>query len=31
MVAAAGYFRFTAGQRDTLSMDILPNWPLSEI
>ena len=31
MVAAAGYYRFTAGQRDGLDMDVLPNWPLSEV
>jgi N6-L-threonylcarbamoyladenine synthase len=31
MVAAAGYFRFVSGRRDSLSIDILPNWPLSEI
>ena len=30
MVAAAGYYRFEAGQRDGLDMDVLPNWPLSE-
>jgi len=31
MVAGAGYYRFTKGQRDPLNMDVLPNWPLSEI
>jgi N6-L-threonylcarbamoyladenine synthase len=31
MVAAAGYFRFVHGQRDSLDMDVLPNWPLSEV
>ena len=31
MVAAAGYYRFIAGQRDTLGMDVLPNWPLTEV
>jgi N6-L-threonylcarbamoyladenine synthase len=31
MVAAAGYQRFTRGQRDDLSMDVLPNWPISEL
>jgi len=30
MIAAAGYYRFVAGQRDSLGMDVLPNWPLSE-
>mgnify|MGYP005847805401 CR=1 FL=1 len=28
MVGAAGHFRFVAGQRDSLDMDILPMWPL---
>ena len=31
MVAGAGYYRFVKGQRDPLNMDVLPNWPLSEI
>jgi N6-L-threonylcarbamoyladenine synthase len=31
MVAGAGYFRFVHGQRDLLGMDVLPNWPLSEV
>lgn len=31
MIAAAGYFRFVHGQRDTLDMDVLPNWPLSAL
>jgi N6-L-threonylcarbamoyladenine synthase len=31
MVAAAGYFRYTHGQRDQLDMDVLPTWPLSEL
>jgi N6-L-threonylcarbamoyladenine synthase len=31
MVAAAGYFRFASGQRDALGMDVLPNWPLTEV
>ena len=29
MIAAAGYFRFSNGQRDTLEMDVLPAWRLS--
>ena len=29
MIAAAGYFRFVHGQRDPLSLDVLPTWPLS--
>ncbi len=31
MIAGAGCFRFQAGQRDKLDMDVLPNWPLSEL
>lgn len=31
MIASAGYFRFVNGQRDSLEMDVLPNWPLSEL
>jgi N6-L-threonylcarbamoyladenine synthase len=31
MVAAAGHFRYIAGQRDDLNIDVLPNWPLSEV
>lgn len=31
MVAGAGYYRFVKGQRDELEMDVLPNWPLSEL
>jgi N6-L-threonylcarbamoyladenine synthase len=31
MVAGAGYFRYLYGQRDDLDMDVLPNWPLSEL
>jgi N6-L-threonylcarbamoyladenine synthase len=31
MVACAGYFRYINGQRDRLDMDVLPNWPLSEL
>jgi N6-L-threonylcarbamoyladenine synthase len=29
MIAAAGFRRFMAGQRDGLDGDVLPNWPLS--
>ena len=29
MIAAAGYQRFMAGQRDELNLDILPTWRLS--
>ncbi len=28
MIAAAGNFRFLAGQRDALDIDVLPNWRL---
>ncbi len=31
MIAAAGYYRYGMGQRDSLDMDVLPNWPISEI
>ena len=31
MIAAVGCYRFQAGQRDSLNMDVLPNWPLSEV
>ena len=31
MIAAEGYYRFTHGQRDSLAIDAVPNWPLSEI
>jgi len=31
MIAAAGYYRYAHGQRDGLDMDVLPNWPLSEL
>jgi N6-L-threonylcarbamoyladenine synthase len=31
MIAGAGYYRFISGQRDSLDMDVLPNWPISEI
>jgi N6-L-threonylcarbamoyladenine synthase len=31
MIAGAGYYRFVQGQRDSLGMDVLPNWPLSEV
>jgi len=31
MIAAAGHFRYIAGQRDPLNMDVLPNWPLTEV
>jgi N6-L-threonylcarbamoyladenine synthase len=31
MIAGAGFYRFAAGQRDRLDMDVLPNWPMSEL
>jgi N6-L-threonylcarbamoyladenine synthase len=31
MVAAAGHHRYVAGKRDELSMDVLPNWPITEL
>jgi N6-L-threonylcarbamoyladenine synthase len=31
MVAGAGYFRFANGYTDELGIDVLPNWPLSEL
>lgn len=29
MIAATGYFRYQAGQRDGLDVDVLPTWPLA--
>ncbi len=31
MIAATGYYRFIVGQRDPLDIDVLPNWPVSEL
>jgi N6-L-threonylcarbamoyladenine synthase len=31
MIAGVAFFRFIQGQRDKLDMDVLPNWPLSEV
>lgn len=31
MVAAVGYYRYLHGQRDEMDMDVLPNWPISEL
>ena len=31
MIAAAGYFRFAAGYRDDLTLDVRPMWPLVSI
>ncbi len=29
MIASAGYFRYTQGDRSALDMDVMPTWPLS--
>lgn len=31
MIAGAGYYRYVQGQRDSLAMDVIPNWPLSKL
>jgi N6-L-threonylcarbamoyladenine synthase len=31
MIAAAAYFRYTAGARSALDFDVLPTWPLVEM
>jgi N6-L-threonylcarbamoyladenine synthase len=31
MIAGTGYYRFQNGQRDSLDIDVLPNWPISEL
>jgi N6-L-threonylcarbamoyladenine synthase len=31
MIAGAGHYRFLNGQRDPLDIDVLPNWPFSEL
>jgi len=31
MIAGAGYYRYSHGQRDLLDMDVMPNWPFSEL
>ncbi len=31
MVGAAGHFRYLHGQRDALNIDVMPNWPLTEV
>ncbi|MFM8319329.1 MAG: tRNA (adenosine(37)-N6)-threonylcarbamoyltransferase complex transferase subunit TsaD [Chloroflexota bacterium] len=31
MIGAAGYFRFVHGQRAGMEIDVLPNWPLTEV
>ncbi len=29
MIAAAGHWRYLAGQRDALDIDVMPNWPIA--
>ncbi|NDJ86046.1 MAG: tRNA (adenosine(37)-N6)-threonylcarbamoyltransferase complex transferase subunit TsaD [Chloroflexi bacterium] len=31
MIAAAAFYRFQAGQRDDLTLDVHPSWPLSRL
>jgi len=31
MIGAAGHFRYLHGQRDALNIDVMPNWPLTEV
>jgi N6-L-threonylcarbamoyladenine synthase len=31
MIAGVGYYRYANGQRDSLDIDVLPNWPFSEL
>lgn len=31
MIAAAGYYRYSGGQRDDLALDVQPTWPLAEL
>jgi N6-L-threonylcarbamoyladenine synthase len=31
MIASAGHYRYLAGQRDALGMDVLPTWPFHEL
>lgn len=31
MIAAAAYYRYQSGQRDTLDFDVLPTWPLTRL
>jgi len=31
MIASAGYFRYLHDQQDGLDIDVLPNWPLSDV
>jgi N6-L-threonylcarbamoyladenine synthase len=29
MIGAVGHWRYLAGQRDALDMDVLPTWPIA--
>ena len=31
MIGGVGFFRYNQGQRDSLDLDVLPNWPISEL
>jgi N6-L-threonylcarbamoyladenine synthase len=31
MIAALGHWRFLAGQRDALDIDVFPTWPITEV
>ncbi len=31
MIAGAGFYRYVAGQRDPMDMDVLPTWPVSDL
>lgn len=31
MIAAVGHWRYLSGQRDALDIDVLPNWPVSDL
>jgi N6-L-threonylcarbamoyladenine synthase len=31
MIGAAGHFRYLHGRGDELNIDVLPNWPLTEV
>jgi N6-L-threonylcarbamoyladenine synthase len=31
MIGAAGHYRFVNGRRDDLNIDVMPNWPLTEV
>jgi len=31
MIGAVGHWRFLAGQRDALDMDVMPTWPITDV